>query len=327
VSLGTAGDLTGNWNITASGGLTATATFSFTATTNNAGTTFVPALTASYGSSGVTSTNTWNVFVPSADQQQVYLTEVFANPTKNTNSPAFNPLRRLNDTNNVAVNDQYVEFVNLSPDTLPLEEWTLVDGNGTVRHTFLHGEQLPSGGSVVIYGGPFSNDPSLPGLSGGSLSFLEPADQGGTPSLSLNAKGGVIALYDNLGHLVDRLAYPAGDTNNPSALSRFPTVNSGLVPQAFISTNYVTPGSQYDGGLWSSPTKVPTGVTGVQITYGNPLSLAFTANTTNATTLWKGSSVITPFQVVTGQQFTNASGLFQVTNPPAGQQFYFITTQ
>jgi hypothetical protein len=327
VTLGTAGDLPGNWNITASGGLTATASFNFTASTNNSGTLFVPSLTAAYGSSGVTSTNSWNVFVPTNNEQQVYLTEVFAAPTTNTTSPAFNPLRRAADTNNPAVNDQYVEFVNLSSSTVFLENWTLVDGNGNVRHTFLHGEALAPSNSVVIYGGPATLDPSAPTLSALGLEFLEAADQGGSPSLSLNPKGGVIGLYDNGGHLVDRLAYPASDTNNPSAFSRFPVLNSGLVPQAYISTNYVTPGSQYDGGSWLSATKVPTGVTGVDLIYGNPLALGFTANTTNATTLWGGGSVLTPFQVITGQLFTNTSGLFLVTNPPSGKQFYFITTQ
>jgi Lamin Tail Domain/Immunoglobulin domain len=329
VNLQSSGDLAANWNITGSGGLSATATFTYTATTSDDGTSYAPALLSTFSSSGVTCTNDWSLYIPTADEQQVYLTEVFAAPTTNTISPAFNPLQRAADTNNVAVNDQYVEFANVSADTVFINHWNLVNGAGTVLHQFSGGEQLPPGSSAVIYGGLFSSDPSPPLLPfpTASLQVLEPANQGSTPSLSLSTGGGVIALYNASGNLIDRLVYPASNLANPSSFSRFPTVNSGLVPQAYISTNYVTPGAQYDAGSWANPTKVPTGVTGVQLTYGNPLTLSFPANTIQATTLWQGSSVVAPFQVVTGEVFSTSSGIFQVTNPPAPQQFFFITTQ
>jgi hypothetical protein len=109
--------------------------------------------------------------------------------------------------------------------------------------------------------------------------------------------------------------------------SRFPNLNSPLVPQPFISTKYATPGSQYDGGSWSNPTTVPTGVTGIGTAVsGSTVSLGFTATPGNATTLWLGNSVLQPFSVLTGGVFTNTAGSFTISNAPPTSQFYFITT-
>jgi hypothetical protein len=334
----------GAWGAAVGNGTThATISFSFTASSLNAGNNYAVALASSYSSSGVTSTNTWNIYVPSTDEQQVYITEVFASPTSNTNSPAYNPLLRgVPDTNNIAVNDQYIEIANVSANSVPINNWRIVSGDGTLIHHFINGEVLTPGSSVVIYGGTLTSDPNPPTLpTGSSLAYLEPASAGA--GLGLNSAGGAIAVYNNnyainnnSGYLVDRVAYPASDSTNPSAFSRFPSLNNGLIPQAWISTNYVTPGAQYDGGSWSSPTKLPAGVLASVAYSNNTVSVSFIANTAQASTLWQAGNLAnlpiqfqghSEFQVINGKQFTNQPGLFQIANPPSTNQFYFITTQ
>jgi hypothetical protein len=324
-SLSAAGDLSGHWNIISSGGPVATAVFTYTATVGDAGTTYNPYLMATYSSSGVTSSNGWNLYIPTLTEQGVYITEVFSSPTTNTTSPAFNPLKRTYGTNNPAVNDQYVEFANISGSSTSINRWTLQDGSGNVLHQFIGGESLDSGFSAVIYGGPASGDPDAPALSITGLEVFEVAS--GTLNLALSTNGGLIGLYDPAGNLVDRVAYPASSSPTAGSFTRFPTLKSGFVPESWVSTNWVTPGSQYDGGSWANPTQIPTGVTGITLSGHNPLALNFTAITTQASTLWQGGSVIGAFQVINGQQFGTPSGVFNITNPTAPQSFYYITTQ
>ena len=138
---------------------------------------------------------------------------------------------------------------------------------------------------------------------------------------------GVLVLRNSSGYIIDRVAYSAGDLSTNGSLSRFATINSAFVPQAYISTNLATAGLQYDGGSWGSPTKTPTGVSGVVITYVNGKAiLNFTANTSQASTLWDASDVAGPYSVIFGKTFPTGTGTFTNVNS-AIMQFYFITTQ
>jgi hypothetical protein len=271
-------------------------------------------------------TYSWNIYVPSNIEQQIYISEFLPNPTTDTNSPAFNPLQRSNgDTNEPASNDRYIEVANLSGTVVDLYNWTI--GNAvTVWHTFYNGaptETLQSSNCIIVYSGPLNNDPCPPNYFLAPL--VEPANPG---PLGLSGAGGVITLHNGDGHLVDRVVYTAGELSpNVSSMSRFPTLNGAPVPQAYISTNYVTPGLQYDGSAWSQAPTMPTGVSKIVVTAGNPVALRFTANTNKTTTLWEANNVTDTFGVVDGQQFPSTSGVFYVTNPPPAQQFYFITTQ
>lgn len=319
-------------------GSTATAIFHFQPVSADAGSNYIVTLAAS-STSGTVSTNYWYVYVPTPLEQQICISEFLANPTTNTSAPYFNPLQRATDATNITTWDQYVEIANTSATDVDLFGWSLGDAS-FVRHVFFNGapqEQLSASNAVVIYGGayPASSDPSAPTLSAPHF----PADNGDAPTLSLEKSGtGVIVLrnpnYYNSGHgiqpgyIVDRVVYPAGNLSTNGSLSRFPTVNSGFVPQGYISTNFATAGLQYDGSPWSLPTKVPQAVTNVVITVvNNQAILGFTADTTLASTLWQANEVTDPFKVVFGKQFTSPSATFSVTNLPADHQFYFITTQ
>ncbi len=331
----------GTWStVSGNGTKTATATYTYTGTTGAAGTADVPNMTANFSSSGFTSTYTWSIYVPTTDEQSVRITEVLPFSAGDTNSPAYNPLGRALPEVNPVANDQYVEFVNGSGDTLHINHWNIGNG-GTALHTFTGGEAMAPGSAAVIYGGLLDNDvdPPNPAIA----PVLEPASTGN--GLTLTSSSGVITLHNNLGNLVDRVAYPAaGSTtfNSPTfnktgqtltnfpicSYSRFPGLNSPMVPQAFISTNYVTPGTQYDGGSWGSPTKTPTAVTGITPSVsGGSANLSFTAGTVNATTLWVGSDLTKPFSVLTGGVFPSTAGTFTISNTPSPSQFYFITTQ
>ncbi|HEY4415201.1 MAG TPA: hypothetical protein VGO57_05870, partial [Verrucomicrobiae bacterium] len=145
--------------------------------------------------------------------------------------------------------------------------------------------------------------------------------------MALSKSGGVLVLRNGNGFIIDRLAYAATDVSTNGSTSRFPTWTNSLVQQAYVSTNLVTPGAQYDGGAWSSAAKVPTGVSGVTITYvGGKAVLSFPANTTQASTLWNAAVVNGPFNVIYGQTFPGGAGSFTNANS-ASQQFYYITTQ
>jgi hypothetical protein len=305
-------------------GLTATAIFHFTPSTNDAGTNYVVSLQAN-STSGTSSTYSWNVYVPTPDEQQMAITEFLVNPTTNTSSPLFNPLGRSSDTTGIAANDQYVEIANQSPDSYDLQGgygWDIDNGSlTTLLENFDASADvyLQSSNAVVIYGGTGSAAATLP------VSAV-PASSG---KLSLPTTGtGVIILRDGNGYIVDRVVYNASTLPTNSSLSRFPTINSPFVPQSYISTNVATAGLQYDGGSWGSPTKVPTGLTGISLSLTNKQAvIKFTPNTTQANTLWQGGSLTAPFSVVYGGKFAGPSGTFSVTNLPAAGQFFFITTQ
>jgi hypothetical protein len=314
-------------------GPNATAVFHFSPTNNDAGTNYVITVNSS-STSGSQSTYSMYVYVPTAQEQQVYIGEFLANTTTNVNLPHFNPLHRANDTNNVLPNDQFVEIANRSGTDLDLYGWSITDAS-TRRHTFQIGapnEQLAASSSnaVVVYGGgPKINDPSLPQLPVPSF----PANV--TVNLGIPfSGGGVIVLrnpgyYNNglglqPGYIVDRIVYQASDISSNGSLSRIPGADGRLkfVAQAAVNTNATTAGLQYDGSTYLVAPQMPKGVTNATVVAGNPLKIMFTANAALTTTLWQGNEISGPYLPIAG----GTSGVFNITNPPTSQ-FYFLTTQ
>jgi hypothetical protein len=296
-------------------GMNATAVFHFTPSTGDSSSNYVVSIAAT-STSGTALTNTFTVYVPTPQEQLITISEFLANPTTNTNWPNFNPLHRATDTLGISTNDEYIEIANMSGTGLG-SGWTLDKGNILAPIFDSNGEGLgiPASSAVVIYGGNITESPVLP-VSSSIGSLVLPKT--GT---------GMIVLRNN-GYIIDRVIYDAAQLSTNSSLSRFPTINGPFVPQAYISTNATTAGLQYDGGSWGSATKVPTGVGNIVVTVvNNQAVLNFSASTTQASTLWSANSVLEPFQVIFGKQFSTTSGVFSVTNLPATMQFYFITTQ
>ena len=180
------------------------------------------------------------------------------------------------------------------------------------------GPTLSFSNAMVIFGGDSAESPTLP-------VYNEAASSGG---LLLPTSGtGLIELRNQDYHIIDRVVYSASSLSTNGSLSRFPTINSPFVPQAYISTNLTTAGRQYDGRAWNAPAQIPTGVSPVAISTANhQVALSFTANTSQAATLWSSGSVTDPFQVIFGQQFPTTSGAFTIATP-SSQQFFYITTQ
>jgi hypothetical protein len=332
VFTGLPGDAT--WSNLTSGSV-GTGVFTFNPTTADESSNYVVTLNVT-STSGNNFSTTFTVYVPTPDEQQIYITEVFANPTTNVNARGYNPLERQDGDfgveTNIPVFDQYVEIANLSPgDTLNLQNWTLGNGFSTL-HTFDQdnsSETIAPANAFVVYGGPVNSDPSYPTILGGGYGggngYFEPVSSG--ESLSFSTSGGVVTLYNRFGDLVDRVSYPASALN--TSFSRFPTLNDVLVPQAYISTNYTTAGLQYDGSAWGQPPKVPVGITNVVINVkGTNTFFTFPVTMPQAYTLWNSGGLFGPFNVIFGQGPLPLSAGDKFTNGVSGpMQFYFMTTQ
>jgi hypothetical protein len=308
------------WSGLASGTF-GTGNFTYTGSPADAGTYFPIQLIVS-STAGTLYTNTFSVYVPTLQEQQIAITEFLANPATNPAAGFYNPLQRASAVNGISTNDQYIELANQSGSDLT-SEFFIDKGlaSSPVFDSFAgFGVSLLSSNALVVYGG--NGSPSdLPTNTAMNVAV--------SSGLFLPATGNnnVIELRNSSGYIIDRIIYSGSGLSTNGSLARFPTWSSGLVPQTYISTNLVTPGLQYDGGAWNAPTKVPAGVTGVGISRTNGQTvLKFSVGTKQAYTLWDANPVNGPYNVIYGQPFPTASGSFtNVNSSPI--QFYYITTQ
>jgi len=305
------------WTTGATTGTNVDASFSFTPTPGDAGVNYTIGLRTA--NSFVTTTNYWYIYVPTATEQMVFITEFLANPTTDVASPFYNPLHRTEIPTSITTADEYIEIVNQSTTDIDLYDWNISDLVG-VRHRFYNGaplESLASSNAIVVYGGPLNGSlPSLPVLS-------YPATES-SAGLALNNSGDTITLRNGT-NIIDRVLYTAASVSSMGSLTRFPTLNSDFVASAYVGTN-TSAGTQYDGSDWTGPAATPTEVSPVTLTYGNPVTLEYTATPGQYYTLWQADEANDPFAVVNGGLSTNAAGVFFIANPPADRQFYFITT-
>lgn len=308
------------WTTGATTGTNVNATFTFQPVPGDAGVNYTIALRAA--NAFTTTTNRWNIYVPTAVEQMVFITEFLANPTSNTNLPHFNPLHRTEIPASVTVMDEYIEIANQSGSDVDLYDWSVADAVG-VRHRFYSGgslETLSSSNAIIVYGGPANS--ALPNLPASVLSF--PASEG-TAGLALNNTGSETITLRNGTNVIDRVQYFGTSVSSQGSLARFPTLNSDFVPSAFVGTN-TSAGTQYEGSGWTSPVSLPDGVSPITLTYGNPVVLNYAATLGNYYTLWQADEVNELFKVVNGGLSTNATGVFSISNAPLDRQFYFITT-
>jgi hypothetical protein len=249
----------------------------------------------------------WNIYVPTAAEQQVVITEYLANPAATNTAAHFNPLRRAEPAPTPTSHDEYIEIVNYSGETLDLQNWTIYDANSPQpRFRFYDPMPLSSSNVVVAYGGPLNG--YAPGLE-------EPAlpSQEGSAGLALNNDGDRITLRNAAGRLVARVVYAQSQTSANGSMTRHPDINGPFVPQTSVSALPVSPGRQFDGKRWTEPAEVPVNVDRIAATLNanGSVTIAWAAQTGVTYTVRGAASVNGPFTPLatglTGGSYTDNS--------------------
>ncbi len=144
-------------------------------------------------------------------ERTLVVNEVLADPPDGTAGDA------NHDGVRVGAEEEFVELVNGSPETLDLSGWTLrtrqLGGTSEVaRHTFPQGYTLPPGEALALFGGgnPDADDPIFGGALVGTAS---------SGSLSLTNAGLTIVVRDAAANLVTRFTYgcPAPRRSRPAS--------------------------------------------------------------------------------------------------------------
>ena len=132
---------TGNWALSANPASEVTAKLVATATKADVGGPLDLSIEAE-NSEGVL-TLEWDIYVPSAPEQQVAVTEFLANPTSKTTDGHYNPLHREtpSGSNRISVEDEFVEIANLGQAEVDLAGWSLSDAVA-LRSIFYEGDFL-----------------------------------------------------------------------------------------------------------------------------------------------------------------------------------------
>ncbi len=171
------------------------------------------------------------------DYAALVITEILADP--NT----------VNDANCDGVGDtaqdEFVEIVNTSIDALDLGGVTVSDA-AAVRHTFAPGTILPSGGTMVVFGG------GTPG-AGGSAPWCVPQPASVSFEVSSTnqlgfSNGDTVTLTDPYGTVIQSYAYGA-EANADQSIVRSPDEYTGatFVQHTTVAANTCSPGTRADG--------------------------------------------------------------------------------
>ncbi len=123
----------------------------------------------------------------------IIINEVFASP-KTSGGDA------NGDGTMSAVNDEFVELVNVSGSDVDLSGWKLSD-SGMTRFVFPQGTILPAGKALVVFGG---GDPAKYGALGGAKVLVA-----STSHLGLNNTGDSVRLTDLKGNEVNKMSFGA----------------------------------------------------------------------------------------------------------------------
>ncbi|HTH48803.1 MAG TPA: lamin tail domain-containing protein [Candidatus Limnocylindria bacterium] len=313
---------------TAGAGETVTGTFTYTAVAADAGQNFPVTLVAENDSAPATLVI--NIYVPTAAEQRVLISEFYANPTATASAPNYNPLNRetlLPGTTDLSPSnrDEFVELVNLSDETVDLSGWVVTDS--LLRRAYVYpgtpAAALISSNAVIIYGGPATG--YLPQLPVGSIpAEVGPTDPASTAGLALNDTGDTIIVRNVSSNVIARVVYTAAMVSANSSLTRFPNTEGDFVAHFTASGGYASPGLQPNGQLWSVPqvTPVTSIATTAALTSGG---LTLTWNSVAGATYSVSSSAdaagtYSPVQTgITSGTFTvpatAAAGFYKITSP------------
>jgi hypothetical protein len=291
----------------------AVAQFTFTPASAQAGTNYLAGLQV-LNADG-TNEVTWQIYVPTPVEQRVILSEFLANPTADAGAPHYNPLHREvpSSPSKITFEDEFVELVNLSAETVALTDWSLADGV-RVRHRFFAGDSLSSSNALVIYGG--RTDGSDPILAPGVQAFAATEDN--RVGLALNNDGDTLLLRNGRGHLIERVVY-GSVSGKLGSLTRHPNLDGDFAFHPTVGTGAASPGTQNDGRLFSEPgPATPAAIRlGIGLTTAWAVRLQWEAESTRTYSVWRSDRVTGGFtSLASGLRFGTDRGEF--IDPGAG---------
>ncbi len=141
-----------------------------------------------------------------------------------------------------AYDDEFVEIINGGLNAVDMSNYSLSDAT-ELRHTFPPGTILPSGKSIVVFGG--GTPTGIPGI----------VQVASTGQLSLINSGDEVILKDNLGTLIAYYSYNEGGDQDQS-LARLPDITG---PVFVLHTEILSNPVPYSPGRYNT-TDIPVPV-------------------------------------------------------------------
>ena len=308
---------TGDWVLSANPAIEVTAKLVLTAGEADAGEPFDLSLEAE-NNEGV-ATLEWDIYVPSAAEQQVAVTEFLANPTGKATDGHYNPLHREtpSDSNRISVEDEFVEIANLGQTEVDLAGWSLSDAVA-LRSNFYEGDVLAKRGAVIVYGGRSSG--SEPVLGDGVLAL--PATEG-TSGLGLNNSGDTITLRNADGHVIDRIQF--GKPTGKGSMTRHPGLNGAFADHSTVADALVSAGAWPSGSPFAEDPAVDIPEIKITVSMANgDITLNWEASPAASYTVKASGSVAGPYEpVVEALKFDDGSGTFS-TKADQAAGFFII---
>ncbi len=317
------------WSFSTLSGTQVNGTFRGTASAADAGKVFNVTVTADNGSTSFT--QTIRLYVPTPAEQQVVITEFYANAAATNAVPWFNPLNRLEllpggTDASPANRDEFVEFVNLSGEVIDFTGWMISDA--LLRRAYIYpgtpGTLVAPSNSIVVYGGPaFGYTPqlSVPAIA----AEVGPGDAFSTAGLALNDGGDTIILRNAQSNIVSRIVYAQSQVSTSGSLVRFPTDRDGFVAHSGTGERYWSPGTQANGNAWTVnqpnadvPPAITTAPVFLSVPAGSPATFSVVATGVPAPTFrWLRGGVVLLGETaarytLTSPQAADDGALFQV---------------
>lgn len=257
VTLGANVPASGRWDFPVRQGTNVVGFYHFEATSADAGKAHDVEVRADNGSASFT--QRVRIYVPTAAEQRVVITEYMANPASTNALPWFNLLNRVEplpggtDTS-PSNRDEYIEVVNLSSEPIDMTGWMVSDS--LLRRAYIYpgsaANMVAPSNAIVVYGGPaFGYAPQLavPALA----AEVGPGDPFSTAGLALNDGGDAIILRNAQSNVVARVVYSQAQTSTNGSMARFPTDADGFAPSRSVAGSHGTPGTQPSGLAWLEP--------------------------------------------------------------------------